>query len=410
MKKRALPLVFMAFAVPILFAGCSGSLHFQGVKALNADRAEEATELLRIALAEHPDDALIMRDLGLACYETSDFACAIDRLSAADERGAAGGRALCALGAAYEAVHQEQLAYAVYARYPEIGYFSDDRRKMARRTRELTDRIVVRAEGSEKSLAVLPLKMRTDSERLRPMGTGLSEWMMTDLYRVRDLDVVERIRINEVLRELRVADDDRFDPASAPRLGKILGARRIVSGSILDLGDERMRIELYAIDLETADDDIALSEEGKLTEFFAIEKSLVFALVDALGIELTPRERAEIERVPTKSLSAFLAYAQGLEEEDRGRYPQADLHFREVSTFDPDAVEVGAFAAADAVEPPPDLAVETETIDALIDNVSGDSWEADISSSPPDIPEVREQIPDPPEPPATPTGKGGPVR
>ena len=62
-----------------------------------------------------------------------------------------------------------------------------------------------------------------------------------------------------------------------------------------------------------------------LTNFFDIERQLVGDLVQAIGVELTDADKARLAQVPTESVEAFSAYAQGrmfLERQDR---PRADI-------------------------------------------------------------------------------------
>lgn len=74
--------------------------------------------------------------------------------------------------------------------------------------------------------------------------TRLSSW--TTKFRV-----VERRRFDAVLTELRLGVSDLVDPASAARVGQILGAENIIVGTIADLGS-RIEMDAHLIDVQTA--------------------------------------------------------------------------------------------------------------------------------------------------------------
>jgi len=66
-----------------------------------------------------------------------------------------------------------------------------------------------------------------------------------------------------------------------------------------------------------------------------------------MGITLTKAERDAIEEVPTENLMAFLAYARGLDLEDRGRAQEAREAYRQAVDLDSDFRE--AIEACDAI-------------------------------------------------------------
>lgn len=342
-------------------------------------------------------------EIGVACYEAHDFDCALRELVAADSAGDLGTRGLWALARTYEAAGDSDKAFATYSRYPEAGYFSGERRRMTRRVRdllrtraELIDIASVR-EIDDRAIAILPLRTTTARHDLAPLGLGLTEWLMTDLFRVRALNVLERVRTAAIAAELSFGGRDGVDPASAPRVGRSLGARRIVGGSVLDLGNERMRIDLFVLDVRSEGREVSVTREGPLHSFFAIEKEIVFALLDELQIELSPREREEIERVPTRSLAAFLAHARGLALEDEGDDGRADEGFQR-------AEHEGQGALDRPPEPLFDAPLDPihSLLDATLDRVSGDSWPDEGFEGRPDPPEARREIPAPPPPPPPP--------
>src|SRR5262245_35053139 len=86
----------------------------------------------------------------------------------------------------------------------------------------------------------------TDLERF------LSEELITGLYQSRKFRVIERQLLNKVIAEQKLSLTGPIDPASAKRLGKLLGVDAIVSGTVADLGD-KLRINARLISAETGE-------------------------------------------------------------------------------------------------------------------------------------------------------------
>jgi WD40 repeat protein len=78
---------------------------------------------------------------------------------------------------------------------------------------------------------------------------------VADLVRVRigegeNVRLVERGRFDAIMSEQAVSNSDRFDTATAVRLGRLLGAAKLVVGSVSKL-DTRLTITVRMIDTET---------------------------------------------------------------------------------------------------------------------------------------------------------------
>jgi len=76
------------------------------------------------------------------------------------------------------------------------------------------------------------------------------------------ISVVERELIDKLLEELNLSSSDLTNPATALKLGKIIGARFITTGSITRLGKE-MQVALRVIETETSAITCAFTEVGE---------------------------------------------------------------------------------------------------------------------------------------------------
>lgn len=64
------------------------------------------------------------------------------------------------------------------------------------------------------------------------IGEGMSEMLVTALVETGKFKVLERQQIHDVLGEQDLGDSGRVDPATAAKIGKVLGARYLVYGTV----------------------------------------------------------------------------------------------------------------------------------------------------------------------------------
>ncbi len=72
------------------------------------------------------------------------------------------------------------------------------------------------------------------------------------------LRIVERSHLDTVLRELGYRGDERFDPATIPAVGRVLGLREVVVGSISAVGGplysyDHVNMTLRVVEVETGE-------------------------------------------------------------------------------------------------------------------------------------------------------------
>jgi TolB-like protein len=334
-------------------AGCGGPS-----VTMNQDPAafEEEEARLERRLSSAPDDATALRDLGAIYLRTDRPSQAYDALKKAYAQRPQDPKVQFYLGLASEQVGRRQAALKLFRRFDEVPPDSKYRALMegryewlARQQAERRARRLVTQEQERPGrsaapdvVAVVPMQYQGGDERYAALGRGLAEMFTTDLSNVGRLQVVERVRLQALLDELALAQSDYVDAATAPQVGQLLGAGRLVGGSYLVVDEEEIRLQVTLVDAATGERVPQLeNQRADLNDLFALQTRVTFSIVDQLGVELTAQERAAIQEVPTQSLQAFLAYSRGLMEEDRGNYGRAARYYRRAQQVDPGFREAG---------------------------------------------------------------------
>ena len=128
------------------------------------------------------------------------------------------------------------------------------------------------------------------------LGKSFTDAMLTELSRSRDVRVVERDFLEEILDELELQSSALIDESSAVRVGELLGARVFIFGTLSLLNDElvvRARIvnvergEVIGVAEATNELDNILQLQNDLALDIADQMAIEAALEDITGLEVT---------------------------------------------------------------------------------------------------------------------------
>src|SRR5690349_16870460 len=84
------------------------------------------------------------------------------------------------------------------------------------------------------------------------IGKGIQETLIADMAANGKIRLVDRERIQRVLDEQNLSKAGRVDPATAVRVGKILGAQYAIYGGFMSDGRGNMILTAHSTDMETS--------------------------------------------------------------------------------------------------------------------------------------------------------------
>jgi TolB-like protein len=204
-----------------------------------------------------------------------------------------------------------------------------------------------------RSFAVLPFTATGGDSLLTPLRFALPALLMSDLAVSPSLRLVDRLATDAVLRETQLIDAGAVDPRGAPRVGRLVGARRLLLGEVTYSGPTRIRISARVVDVLAGTVQELVSAEAPLDRVIDAERALAVRLFEQLDVTLTPAQRAKIEQQQPVQLAAVVAYGRGVDAEAHGDVPRAQAAFAEAAKQD------RRFASAPAAPPigtaPPSL-------------------------------------------------------
>lgn len=222
------------------------------------------------------------------------------------------------------------------------------------------------------------------------VGKGMAELLTNDLLANPNVSVVERERIQALLVEQNLTSQKTIDPATAIRLGKIIGAQYMIYGAFMSDGRGQYVLTAKTVNVEssvisnptrvTARGDDVLGMIAQLNEKLLSEMKLPALRVGQGGAsgaaaqpagqaasEAAPRAHAahaeatpaasesrpavaQARRTPAKSrkmdMKTAMLYSKALEEEDAGNHTRAIELYRQVNQTFPDYAPVQKKIAA----------------------------------------------------------------
>ena len=199
-------------------------------------------------------------------------------------------QALYNMGQAYSKLGQlEQAAHAYKTMIARLR--SGRNVEMAKqRLAQVEDELARGPESKLLTVAVAPFRTEGLDPSLAWLGKSFADALMSRLQRARSVRVVEREFLDQVMAEMKLQSSSLFDERSAVQVGKLLGAKVMVFGSVAVLGDGAMA-RARIVSVERAEMLGSGEAQGEVKKLFAVEDDLGRQVAQAMSISAALGER-----------------------------------------------------------------------------------------------------------------------
>ena len=199
-----------------------------------------------------------------------------------------------------------------------------------------------RGQDARPGIAVMPFdnsgSYGQDRENFDALQKGIAGMLISELAGNPAARVVERDEIQKLLEEQNLGATGRVDPQTAAKLGKLVGARYVITGAFIDFyGD--FRLDARLINVETSEIVKVESDRMQRDHLFDIIRTVAARLMKDANLPPLPKQASDQRmgrQIPTEALTF---YSKALLYQDRGQKDKAvELYQRALAVF-PDYAE-----------------------------------------------------------------------
>lgn len=191
-------------------------------------------------------------------------------------------------------------------------------------------------------IAVLPFtnggSFGPEREDLEPLQVGVQQMLLTELAQNQALRVVERSRLRELLEEQGLVTGGQVDPQTAARLGRLVGARYVITGAFVDLYGT-FRLDGRVVDVETGE----ILRTAEVRDRKENLYDLLVELSDQVtrGVDLEPLAAQQVRERKERAIppEAVMLYSQAQVFQDLGDRDGAIRLYRQIADEFPAMVE-----------------------------------------------------------------------
>jgi eukaryotic-like serine/threonine-protein kinase len=154
--------------------------------------------------------------------------------------------------------------------------------------------------AAKPSVAVLPLQNLSAEPDSAYFSEGMTDEITTKLSKIQGIDVASHSSVAAV----------KGSEKSAAEIGKALGVRYLLEGSVRKAGDQ-VRINVQLIDSTNGFQAWADDFTGEMKDVFSLQEQTALKIAQSLNLKLSPKEQEEIQHRYTGNPQAYDAYLRG---------------------------------------------------------------------------------------------------
>jgi serine/threonine protein kinase/Tfp pilus assembly protein PilF len=184
------------------------------------------------------------------------------------------------------------------------------------------------AAATKPSVAVLPLQNLSAEPDSTYFSDGMTDEITTKLSKIQGIDIASHSSVAAL----------KASGKSAAEIGKELGVRYLLEGSVRKAGDQ-VRINVHLIDATTGFQVWADDFGGEMKDVFSLQEQTAMKIAQSLNLKLSPQEEQAIQHRYTQNPQAYDAYLRGealVQFSDQPtKVEAARRHFEEALQSDP---------------------------------------------------------------------------
>lgn len=188
--------------------------------------------------------------------------------------------------------------------------------------------------GVAKQLSISDFVVHSDEADYKYMGKGISEMIAVELRKSPGITLIEREKRTDLLEEMEIALSDLADSQTQLEVGKLLAAKYMVYGEIIDMG-KKVLISLRMIDVESGE--VIWNEKltEKLANYDYISGFFATSILEHINVKVTESTIEKTEEKVEKSEEVVIAFSRAVDYYDKKDVQTAKKELSKAKKLDP---------------------------------------------------------------------------
>jgi TolB-like protein len=193
----------------------------------------------------------------------------------------------------------------------------------------------VLAIGQELVIAVRDFKVESANPSYTYLGKGISRLVASELRRSGKMKLVEREDMNKLIAEQELSLSDLMDQAQQVQIGKMLSAKYIVMGEIIDMGNGGVMVSVRMVSVETGEIIWQDAKQEKLAAYDYMGAYFAKSMLDPLKVTANKTTIAKVAKKEVKAPEAIIKTSEGINAYDQRNTEAARKSLEEAKALDP---------------------------------------------------------------------------
>jgi len=140
------------------------------------------------------------------------------------------------------------------------------------------------------SFAVLPFVVLSSDSKFNQLSQGFSENLTYHLVKCQAVKVIERAQMDKALQEMKLGMTGVVDNSTAQAIGKFLGARYVVIGSVEIFG-EHVEINCRVLQVSTSENVLVEKTGGNVNDLFELRDQVGQRISEQIAASVSSKKQ-----------------------------------------------------------------------------------------------------------------------
>jgi len=188
------------------------------------------------------------------------------------------------------------------------------------------------------AIAIPQFKNNSETNEQDWLDEALTDMLTTDISRSKEVTVVARRELKEIIEEQKLALSGLLDESTTVEIGNLVGANTILYCTYTIVQSD-IRLDAKGFDVESGTIVLTASAQGKMADVLSIEKELVLDIFNNMDIQLDNNTLEVLMEKPTNSIHAVSNNYKGILALEKKKFGIAEIYFQKAIEYDPSYIQ-----------------------------------------------------------------------